>query len=331
MSLQRWEYLAFPLLVALVIALPLFEASNGYLHGLFSYAFVFALFALSVNVMLGWAGEIPLGLSLFYGIGAYASALLMRDQQWDFVSATIAAMAISALLALLLGAITLRISGAYFAIVSWGIAAVAVVVATNWDSLTGGELGLYGIPSATIGPLDLTDTRTYLWVCGVVLVLVVTMLILLRRSRFGTRLAGGRINPRLAASVGINTYRDRLLAYALSAPLAALAGALTVPHLAIVTPGTLSVFTTVDALVIVLIGGTRYTLGPVLGALFYEIVPEVLGLEAEVKVAVFAAIIILVVLISPEGLPDAVRRLVAWVRARLADPRMGRPVEVSER
>jgi branched-chain amino acid transport system permease protein len=309
LGLRRTELVALLALVVGVVTAPLLLAGDPFLVGLVGFTLAFAIFAMGLHVMLGWAGEIPLGLALFYGLGAYASAMLMKDAEMPFVLATLIAMAIAAVLALGIGLVTLRLSGAYFSIVSWGLAAVAVIVATNLDDVTGGALGLFGIPLAEIGPISLVDPSNYLWVCGGLMVLVVVVLAALRRSAFGIRVNGGRLNRHLAESVGANVYADKVQAFVLSGTLAALSGALSVTYLSIVTPGTLAVTLTVEALVMVLLGGSGFLLGPVLGALFFKLVPEWIHLDAEIRTVIFAALIILIMMTAPGGLPDVINRL----------------------
>jgi branched-chain amino acid transport system permease protein len=323
LGLRRAELVALLALVVGVVAAPLALAGDLFLLGLLGFTLAFAIFAMGLHVMLGWAGEIPLGLALFYGVGAYATAMLMKDAGVSFALATLIAMGLAAVLALVIGLITLRLSGSYFAIVSWGLAAVAVIIATNLEDFTGGALGFFGVPLAHIGPLSLVDPPTYLWVSGGLLVLVVLVLAALRRSAFGIRVNGGRLNRHLAESVGANVYADKVRAFVLSGVLAALSGALSVTYLSIVTPGTLAVTVTVEGLVMVLLGGTGFLLGPVLGALFFKLVPEWIHLQAEIRMVIFALLIIVIMMTAPGGLPDVVKRL------RGSRPRRRRPLDGS--
>src|ERR1700712_2371945 len=121
-----------------------FLVDSSFLLSLAGYAFAFALFALSIQLMLGGLGEVPLGQSIFYGAGAYAVAMLMLRVGLPYALSTVLAMILAAALAWLIGMATLKLTGAYFAIVSWGISGAAVVVALNLDHWTGGPLGLFG-------------------------------------------------------------------------------------------------------------------------------------------------------------------------------------------
>lgn len=307
-AMSKSELVCFILLVLAVVAGPSL-ASGGFVLTLLGYTFTFAIFAMSIYVVLGWIGQIPLGHSLYYGLGAYGSGILMKESGLGFLPAMLVAVVLVFVLATAIGLITLRLSGAYFAIVSWGLASVAVIVANSAESLTGGALGLLGVPVAEVGSLSLNEPTQYAWVAGALLVLIVGGLAALRRTAFGQRVNGGRINDHLVRAAGADIYRDRVLTFALSAVLAAVSGALSVSYLRVVTPGILGVSVTVEALVMVLLGGSAFLLGPVIGAAFFRIVPEQIHLEAEVRTILFALLILAIVMLAPGGMPDILRRI----------------------
>lgn len=275
-----------------------------------------AILALSVYIVLAWVGEIPLGHSLYFGIGAYGSAILMKDHGLGFLLATLSAMVIAAVLATLIGAITLRLRGAYFAIVSWGLASVAVVVVNSWDSLTGGALGYFGTPAAEIAGISFRDPQAYAWITGLTMVLAILGMAAVRRTPFGLRLNGGRINHNLIWATGANIYRDRVVAFAGSSALAALAGALSVTYVRVLTPSMFGFLTSVEALVMVLLGGTAFLLGPVVGAVIIRVVPEQFAMAVELRTVFMAGLILAIVLLVPGGIPDIVRRLSGLRRRR---------------
>lgn len=286
--------------IALILAVGL-GLDSPFLLNLAGYTCAFALFALSVNVMLGGIGEVPLGHCMFFGIGAYVPAIAMQHAGLPYEVGILIGMVVSALLAVVIGWLTLRLTGAYFSIVSWGLSGVAMVAALNLD-ITGGPLGMFGFQRLAFGPFDLTDPRTYLFVTASVLLLVLVFLAHVRSSRFGNALESIRQGRHLAQSLGINVFRERLKALVLSAPIAALGGALSLPYTQIVTPEVMSVLRTVDALLAVLIGGTALLFGPVIGAVIFTIVPQFMDLDANVRVLVFSLLIIVVMMVAPGGL-----------------------------
>ncbi len=301
------------LAAALILGLGL-GLDSPFLLNLGGYTCSFAIFALSVNVMLGGIGEVPLGQCMFYGIGGYAPAILMTHAELPFELGVLAGMVAAAVLAVGIGWLTLRLTGAYFSIVSWGLSGVAMITALHLE-ITGGPLGLFGFSRLAVGPFDLGNPRVYFFVTAIILVLVLVVLAHVRSSRFGNALESIRQERHLAQSLGINVFRERLKALVLSAPIAALAGSLCVPYTQIVTPEVMSVLRTVDALLAALIGGTALLFGPVIGAVIFSILPQFLHLDANVKVLVFSLLIIVVMVAAPGGLHQLFKAALARFRS----------------
>jgi branched-chain amino acid transport system permease protein len=266
------------------------------------YTCAFALFALSINIILGGVGEVPLGQCLFFGVGAYGAAIGIGKLDLPFEVAVLISLILSVVLAAIIGVITLRLTGAYFSIVSWGLTGVAMVAATNLEEITGGPLGLFGFPPTKVGPLQLADPQSYFAVSATVLLVSVLFLVAIRRSPFGAAMDSVRQNPHLARSIGVDVARVRLKAFMLSAPFAALAGGLSVPYTQIVTPEVFSVANTVDGLLMVLLGGAQLVVGPVIGAAMFTLIPQVMNLDPNVRILVFSSIIILIMMFAPGGL-----------------------------
>ncbi|OKO74275.1 branched-chain amino acid ABC transporter permease [Bradyrhizobium sp. AS23.2] len=282
---------------------------NTFVVTLAGYTCAFALFGLSINIMLGGLGEVPLGQCVFFGIGAYGAGIGMVKLGLPFEAAVTIAMLVSIVAAAMIGWLTLRLTGAYFSIVSWGLSGVAVVAALNLADLTGGPLGMFGFPPIAIGPFQLVDPRTYFFVTATILLIVVLLLAAVRSSKFGGAIESIRQNRHLAQSVGVNVFRERLKAFVLSAPIAALGGALCVPYTQIVTPEVLSVANTVDALLMVLIGGTGLLVGPIIGAMIFSVIPYYLSLDPNVRILVFSTAIIVIMVFAPGGLHQIVKGL----------------------
>ena len=283
---------------------------NAFVITLAGYTFAFSLFALSINVMLGGLGEVPLGQCVFFGIGAYGAAIGMVTLKLPFEAALLLSMAASVVAAALIGVLTLKLTGAYFSIVSWGLSGVAMVAALNLPDLTGGPLGMFGFPPITLLGIPLSEPRGYFFACAGLLAGAVLLMAAVRDSRFGAAIESVRQNPHLARSVGVDVFRERLKAFTLSAPLAALAGALCVPYTQIVTPEVFSVSNTVDALLMVLLGGSRLAVGPIIGALIFSIIPYFFDMDPNVRVLVFSGAIILVMMFAPGGLHQMAQALV---------------------
>lgn len=292
---------------------------STFLLNIAGYTSALALMGLSVNVMLGGVGEVPLGQALFFGIGAYAIGICMKNYGLSYELAILVGMATAAVVALVIGIFTLRLTGAYFSIVSWGITGVAVVAALNLEHITGGGMGIFGIPRMTLFGLDLSSPRHYFYGCAAPLVAVVILLHAVRRSRFGRAIESVRQNPHLARSIGVDVFRQRLKSFVLSAAIAALAGALTLPYTQIVTHESLSVYVTVDGLLMALLGGTQWLFGPVVGAMIFSILPFYIEMDVNIRVLVFSLAIILIMMFVPGGLYQMGQSLLSRVKGSRND------------
>ena len=315
-----WGSLGLVVLGAAIILAVGLGVDSVFILTLAGYTCSFALFALSVNLILGGIGEVPLGQCMFFGIGAYVPAILMNHAGMPYEVGIFAGMAFSAVLAVVIGWLTLRLTGAYFSIVSWGLSGVAMVTALNLE-ITGGPLGLFGFSRLSIGPFDLNKPRVYFYATAIILLLALLFLAHVRTARFGRALESIRQSRHLAQSLGINVFRERLKALVLSAPIAALAGALCIPYMQIVTPDVMSVIRTVDALLAVLIGGTALLYGPVVGSVIFTIVPQFMDLDANVRVLVFSLLIIFIMVVAPGVLHQLMKALQArFVRSSGSKP-----------
>lgn len=290
--------------------------TDPFVISLTGYTFAFALFALSINLMLGGVGEVPLGQCIFFGMGGYGVGIGMIQFGLPFVASALLAVVASIVVASLIGWLTLRLTGAYFSIVSWGLTGVAYVAALNLPDVTGGPLGLFGFPALTVGPMLLSEPRDYFFTTATILLLILLLLRIVRKSRFGAAIESVRQNRHLAQSVGIDVFRQRLKAFLLSAPIAALGGALCVPYTQIITPDIFSVHNTIEALLMVLLGGTQLLVGPVIGAVIFGMIPHFFDMDPNVRILVFSSAIILIMMFAPGGLHQIVERVVDGLQGR---------------
>jgi branched-chain amino acid transport system permease protein len=248
---------------------------------------------LSFQVVLR-SGVFSLAAAGFWGVGAYTSALLSERLGWGV--AVVAALAVAAALALGLAAVLARLRGLYLGMATIAFDLLVVSTAYSWDSLTGGALGLYGIPrSATllsVGTLAVGAT------------VVVAML----QSRAGGRFVDAlRTDETLARSLGIETGRLRATTIVLSAVLGALAGAVTPLIFGVLGPDESGFPLVVLGLTIVVIGGAGSWVGAAIGAAVVTLLPEVLRGVDEWRDAVYGAVVVLMVIFAPSGLLGVVR------------------------
>jgi branched-chain amino acid transport system permease protein len=254
-----------------------------------------ALLALSIWLTLS-CGLLAMANAAFMGIGAYTASILTMSVGAPFPVALLGGIVAPSIVALIIGAPTLRLSGVYLAMATLGFGEVVRVLILNADSLTGGALGLNGIPQLT-----------QWW--HVALALVATLLILwrLRRSRIGRAFEAIKEDTVAASLMGIGVLSHKMLAFALGAAIAGLAGALNAHLTFFIGPGEFGFDRGVDILTMTILGGTSGLTGPVLGALIITLLPELLRSFRDFRTMMNGAILVLIVLFLPKGLWDPQR------------------------
>lgn len=301
---KRLVYL--PLLVLVGIA-P-FILKTDYLRELLVLTGIFALMAVSLNIVMGYMGLYSFGHAAFFGIGAYTSALLALRFGVSPWLGFLAAMVLAGVVGAFVGFLCLRrIRGIYLAIVTFGLGTIMWLIAMQWSSLTGGNEGLPGVPSPTIAiPLlprfEFRSELSHYYLVLVLLALVLYFVSRLLRSRFGRALLCSRENEDLAKAIGINPFKYYLAAFVLSTAVAGLAGAAYGHHLGFVNPMLLGLDYTFAMLISVIVGGIGTLWGPVLGAVVYIWVSELLHIALKFRLMIFGAILFLTIIFMPGGI-----------------------------
>ncbi|CAO3428041.1 branched-chain amino acid ABC transporter ATP-binding protein/permease [Azospirillum endophyticum] len=297
----------FALLAAVAILVPL---SPSYYAGLATYAVVLALFGLSVNLTVGYLGYISFGHAMFFGLGAYTAGLLTVKLGVNFWLAAALATLPGAALGALVGFASLRVGGAYFAIATLTTAEIFRLIALNWIELTRGPLGIV-VPRPRIGWLDVTGVtfqHYYLLIAMAVLGMALLAIRRLIASPYGRAWQTIREAPNLAESVGISTLRLRVLNVALSGGLAALAGALLVPKILVLSPDLFAVTLSATGLLAVILGGRATLAGPVIGGIIFAVLPESLRVIDDYRLAVFALLLLIAIRVQPDGIMALIHR-----------------------
>jgi branched-chain amino acid transport system permease protein len=248
-----------------------------------------ALLALSIYLTLS-CGLLSLANAAFMGLGAYAAALITMQAELPFGLALAGGAALPAVVALIIGVPTLRLSGVYLAMATLGFGEVVRVVLLNLE-ITGGPLGLNGIPLITEG-----------WHVALALLGVVYGLARLRRSRLGRAFEAIKEDEVAARLMGIDVTATKLAAFTLGAMIAGLAGALNAHFTYFLSPREYGFENAVDILTMAVLGGTGSLAGPVLGAAILGLLPELLRGFKDFRLAVNGLILVLVVLFMPRGL-----------------------------
>lgn len=273
------------------------------------FAGLYTIAGLGVTFLLGQCGIVSLAQSVFYGIGAYSTAYCTTHFGWPAPAGFVIGVAVSGVLALAVGWPVLRLSGYFLALATLALAIIGHVIFTEWDWLTGGTLGIGGVP-----PLDLfgvalnSPQRFYYLVWPVALVLLVAHRNLLH-SRTGFAMRAMRDAPAAALVLGIDTHLLKVKVFMLSAMLGALAGSLFAHYVSFVSVDSFGIDRSINFLLLAVLGGAGTNSGTVLGALFITIMPQVLSRFGDIHAVLFAACLIAAVIFLPEGFGGALQRL----------------------
>lgn len=258
---------AFPFVLALLTGRPVTAGTPKFWQGILIQVFILAVYAMSYDLMLGYTGILSFGHAMFFGVGAYATGILLKYAKWSLGSTTLFVIGAAIALALLIGVVSLRVRGVYFAMATLAFAGMfhILVQATDFRDVTGAEDGLHGIPvPAWLNPTDARLTFYF-----VALAFCVLMYLIARRvvdSPPGRVMVAIRENEARAQMIGFNTFVYKLLAVTLAGVMAALAGALNAIWNSNATPDVFSVETTINALLMTIIGGVGTLVGPMIGA-----------------------------------------------------------------
>ena len=305
-------YLAGAAVLALVLAaLPVLTAGSPYTLVLMIDLLIAALFAASLHFIMGPAGMHSFGHAAYFGLGAYGAALLARSLGLPMELTLVVAPLVAALGAFVYGWFAVRLSGVYLAMLTLAFAQITWAITYQWDSFTGGSNGLTGVwPSAW-----LSDKRAYYWLT---LVLVSAGVWWLRRvlySPFGYTLRAGRDSVLRADAIGIDVKRMQWAAFVIAGAVAGLAGALFAFSKGSISPETLSVGKSVDGLVMVLLGGIQTLAGPVVGAVTFTWLHDTVARNTDYWRAMLGAIILILVLLFPQGIAGSIKQLAERFRA----------------
>jgi branched-chain amino acid transport system permease protein len=316
------RYAVAALAAAVVVGAPLWVPNPYHLHVLIM-AGIFAVLAMSLNLLLGYTGQLSLGHAAFFGIGAYTSALLTLRMEWSFWLALPCAGVMAGLAGWAIGRLALKVRGAYFVLVTISFAGVIALVSQNWMDLTNGPLGLPGVPAPALGPWSLRSKAAY-W--GLVLVAVAGSYLVCRRlvrSRIGRAFLALRENEALAESVGVDPTRYLVLATVVSAALAGVAGSLYAHYTRFVSPEVFLFSYTVTMVIMVVAGGKGTLAGPIVGAVIFTALPEALreAVSWQWQMVAYGALLVILVFFLPRGIVPAVTAAWPAARARLRTER----------
>jgi branched-chain amino acid transport system permease protein len=288
-------------------------------------AAIYIILATSLNLLLGYSGLLSLGHQAFFGLGAYTSAILTTTLALPMPVGMVGAAAFTLVVGWLVGRITLRLRAAFFVIATFAVGEIARQVALNWVSMTGGPMGYSAIPPLGIGSLELVSPEQVYPVVLAIALIAVLLVARLAQSGLGYSLRALAQNENLARAVGIDTARHANIAFTVSSALAAVAGSLYAHAIGFISPEVFAFAIMINMLLMVIGGGLGTVIGPVVGAIIFTQLPEMLRSSEEWRLVIYGLVLVLLVRFLPRGLWGTLVSVLRNRRAALPDgePRAG--------
>jgi branched-chain amino acid transport system permease protein len=307
---------AIALAVIALATLPLWLGSNYYVN-IASQILIYGIFALGLNVLVGYAGLVSLGQAGLFGISSYSLAWLVAAGAGQLLGA-VGALAMTVAVAAIFAVLALRATGIGFLMITLALGQILWGIAYRWISLTNGDNGIrldarpapFGIPLTKPAVFYLLTLMLFLAAVGSMAVFI--------RSPFGASLLGTRDQPRRMSALGYDVWRIRFLAFLLSGFWSGVAGLLYCYYNQFVSPQVLALTASAEALLMVISGGTGTLLGPIAGAALVVVMKNVASAYIERWNLVLGAIFVAIIIFMPEGLVPGTVRLWRWAGREIA-------------
>ncbi|HEX3244460.1 MAG TPA: branched-chain amino acid ABC transporter permease [Chloroflexota bacterium] len=297
------------------------QTLSRYHLGLLTQVLIFGIFAMSLDLLVGYTGLQSLGHAAYFGITSYTIAIISKRLSDNVALDMAAGLAAAVLTSAVFGLLALRTTGAYFLMATMALAQVLWGIAYRWRSLTGGDDGMPGIsrPDLGISWLSLWDTTTFFYATLAIAVIVLIVLNVIVRSPFGYALQGVRESESRMRALGYDTWRYKYAAFVLAGFFAGIAGLIYVYFNSFVNPLELSVVFSAEALLMVILGGPGTLFGPLLGAGAIVFLRNIVSGITDRWLLILGAVYVLVVLFAPRGIVGEIKdRLNRRTRAATA-------------
>lgn len=280
-----------------------------YIINIFILLAIYGILAISLNIVVGYTGLLSLAQSAFYGIGAYATAILVTRYQINFFVTVIAGMIVCAIIGFLIGSILSKFKGDYYAIVSSGLTIIIFNTLLNYEELTNGPIGIFGIGRPDLFGFSFASNINFLILCLAFLCGVYYLNKHIVNSSFGRVLKAIREDEELVVVMGHHREAPKMIAFLLSASLTSIAGSLFASYLMFIDPMTFQLHEAIFIFTIIIIGGLADLKGSMLGAVIMVSLPEVLrflGLPqetaAQLQQLIYGLLLVLLMYIRPQGI-----------------------------
>lgn len=293
--------LRWTIFLGVIGCVPVFFGGNAYYMYVATLIGIYIITTMGLNLTLGYTGQISLGHAAFMGLGAYTVALMTLNG-YSFWLALPLGMIITFVAGLILGLPSLRVKHHYLALVTLGFGTVIYLLFSNEYEITGGFSGLPGIPRPNFFGLDLSSDIAFYFLVAAFLVLLTGIALWILNSRWGRAFKAIRENDMRAEMVGVSLLTYKLLAFAIGAAYAGIAGGLLAPLMKFVDPTSFPVHESFWFLIMLIIGGSGRFEGPFVGAIVVMLLPQFLRGTQQLYFVIFAAITLVLLLFWPSGL-----------------------------
>ncbi|MFH1146001.1 MAG: branched-chain amino acid ABC transporter permease [bacterium] len=270
---------------------------------------IYAILALSLNLVVGYTGLLSVTQAAFYGLGAYTTAILLSSTGLNFFVSVAIGIVVTGLVGLLVGMVLSKFKDDYYALASFGFNIIVYSIFLNWQELTRGPLGIPGIKRPSLFGFSFTDNVFFLILTVVILLIVYLLSRFIVNSSFGRVLKAIREDEQAIQVFGYHTLSYKLLIFVISACLAAIAGSLFASYITFIDPSTFTLNESIFILAIIILGGLANLKGSLLGALFLILLPEALrfvglpsDIAAQMRQVIYGVILIGLMLYRPQGL-----------------------------
>ncbi|MEI5585446.1 MULTISPECIES: branched-chain amino acid ABC transporter ATP-binding protein/permease [unclassified Agromyces] len=333
---NRSTIIGVAILAVIVIIVP-FTATSSMMN-IAVFSMIFALPAIGLSLLMGLAGQVSLGQAAFFAIGAYTHAILLQKFEVPGILAAVCGVLAAMLAALLVGLPMLRLRGHYLALATLGLGFIVMIAVREWE-FTGRTTGIYGFGRPEVFGIPIDNNGLFFWFVAPFVIVGLVLALNLTRSRAGRALSAVNDSELAAESLGVNTYALRVKVFTLSAGFAGLGGVFYAYQVQIVSPQVAEFHVSVELLLMVVIGGLGSVWGAIAGAFIVELLSEGLrdlipaiipGATGEVQLIGYGIVLILVILLLPGGLYQAVRTVWAAIRRRSASRRVAAAAKVPD-
>ena len=291
--------LAIATTILLLLLLP--NILSSYVLHILIMIFLSSVMASSLNLVVGYCGQLSFAHGAFAGIGAYTGALLMLKGGLSFWIALFVSGLMAAIFGFILGLPTLRVKEQYLVLVTMGFGEIVRLIILNWTNLTNGPLGLVGVPSPSVFGYRLSGRVPFYYITLLFLLISIVIIRRLVTSGIGLSMQTVNCDEVAAKSIGIYPFKYKLMAFVLSAAFAGMVGCIYGSYIGFINPDTYVYNDSLTAFAMVILGGSGSIVGPIIGAVLLTTLPEILRAISEFRMIIYGGMMVLMMIFRPEG------------------------------